>query len=706
MFENAKWIKYWQEDHNSGLMLRKEVSIVRKIKKAILYIVGLGYGIYTINGREVTKDVLTTQFTTFDKKILYNRYDVTELLSEGLNCIGVVLGNGNYNIHENNTWNFDFATWRDGVKVIGELHIEYADGGFEKVVTDTSWKTYTDGPWVYNIPRGGEIYDARKEVAGWNLPGFSDEDWYPARIAKSAGGILEENIYPNARIIREIKPVSVNEKNVYDFGENVSGWVKIKVSGERGAKVHLYYGEKLNEDGTLNAEGINSLNPNGLLKHEEIYILKGEGEEINHPVFNFHGFRYVYLEVEGETENIELTAQVVYTDIKIVGSFSCSDEMLNKIHEASVRSMRTNFLSIPMDCPHREQNGWTGDAYFTAQAAMMNFDMNLFYEKWLGDIRDAQRQTGQIPAIVPSPNRWGYFSCGGPVWDSALSMIPLQSYEYTGEKKLIEQNFEAIKKNISFFETMTDDYTYGEGIGDWCPPDREPTWPPVVTDTAYFYLNVKAAEKCCEILGQDSSYYSELAEKIKCVYNEKFVTEEKIGVDGQLDYAVAIYCGLLDEEIEKKAAEKLNALVVDNDYHIDCGVTGIKAIFTALGKYGYNETLYRMVTNPTYPSYAYWINNGMTTLCETWSMDMSLNHTMFSEVDHWLYKYVAGINLHPDSLVIEPHFIGLDYVKATHRDIEVEFDKEKIYIQAPVDFVLKIKGETYKLNKGSHEIII
>ena len=705
MFEKARWIKY-RDGHTKGLMLRKEFIIKGKVRSAVMCIIGLGYGIYTVNGREVTDEVLTTQFTVFDKRILYNKYDISKLLNSGKNCIGVMLGNGNYNIHEKNIWNFDTASWRDDVKVIGQIEIVYESGETETVVTDSSWKTYIDGPIVYNIPRGGEIYDARKEISDWNLPGFSDENWISARIARSPGGILEENIYINPKIIREIKPISKNKKNVYDFGENTTGWVKISVSGEEGSEVHLHYGERLYDDGRLNNEGINKFNLEDGLKHEEVYILKGVGTEEHHPVFNFHGFRYVYLETKGKINNIELTAQVVYTDLKTVGSFECSDEMLNRIHEASVRSTLTNMLSVPMDCPHREQNGWTGDAYFSAQQSIMNFDMKLFYEKWLGDIRDSQRPSGQIPSIVPSPNCWGYFANGGPVWDSALTLIPLQYYEYTGDKTLLEQNIEAIKRDIHYFETLTDDYLCSEGIGDWVPPGRNPIWPPVATVTAYFYLNAKSTAKSCEILGQDGSYYEELSEKIKRAYREKIVKTGIIGTEGQLDYAVAIYCGLLEPDEEVKAAEKLNQLVMENDYHIDAGITGTKAIFTALAKHGYEDTLYKMVTNPTYPSYAYWINNGATTLCESWRMVSSLNHHMFSEVDHWFYRYVAGIRLSEDGLIIEPHFIGLEYVKATHRDISVEFDKKEISIKSDRDFELKLGDKVTKYKKGEYKICL
>ena len=703
MFKNPRWIRN-PENHIEGLLLRKEFTLKSEVLSATLYIIGLGYGIYYINGKEVTEDVLTTQFTNFDKRILYNKYDVTKLLSKGVNCIAASVGNGFYNIFERNTWNFDTANWRDAPKLICELEIIYADSVKEYIVSDSSWKVTTEGPVRYNIPRGGEIYDARMEKKSWNEVGFDDSGWSGARIAKSPGGALEENVFLNPKIIREIKPVSVSQKNVYDFGESTTGWVKFSAKGEAGATLRIVYSERVGDDGNVDPASINQHNLYGKLKHEEIYIFKGNGIEEHRPLFNFHGFRYVQVFTEGDITDIDLIAEVVHTDIKRIGSFECSDGMINKIHEACVRSILTNYLSIPMDCPHREQNGWTGDAYFSAQTSIMNFDMKLFYQKWLRDIRDTQRSTGQISAVVPVSNCWGYFACGGPVWDGALNLIPLEYYEYTGDTSLLEENIEAIKKDVDFFETMTDNYLYGdsESIGDWVPPGREPVFPATATCTAYFYKTVKALEKACEILGQDSSYYKDLAEKIRSAYREKFVSADNIGSEGQLDYAVAIYCGLLEPDEEAAAAKKLNELVIEKDHHIDCGTTGTKAIFTALSKYGYDETLYKMVTNPTYPSYAYWMNKGSANLCEAWSMGSSLNHHMFSEVDHWFLRYLAGIGLSENGLVIEPHFIGLEYVKASHKDIEIEFDREKINIKSGREFTLKLNGKTEKLQKGQY----
>ena len=336
----------------------------------------------------------------------------------------------------------------------------------------------------------------------------------------------------------------------------------------------------------------------------------------------------------------------------------------------------------------------------------MNFNMTSAYRKWLGDIRDSQRPSGQIPSIVPSPNYWGYKDNSGFAWDSAFVNLAYQTYEYTGDKTILEENFEAIKLHAEYLGTLTDDYIASTGLGDWCPPDCDKMCPQEITDTAFYYSEIVKVKRMCEIMGESGEYYGCLAEKIRKAFREKYLSyimDEQFEYGGQTAYATAIYNGLLDEDEIKQAAERLAQLVKENDYHIDCGILGAKFIFSALAENGYDDVLYKMVTNPTCPSYAYWINSGMTALCETWSMNASLNHHMFSEVDHWFYKYLGGIRLGEDGLTIEPHFVGLKSLKAKHKDICIEYDETTIKIKAPTDFTLKLKGKTSRLEKGEYE---
>ncbi len=704
MISLAKWITLGKFIDDISPMFRREIEIKKDIRKATMYTIALGYGIYSVNGKEVTDEVLTTQFTSFDRTVLYNKYDVTELLNKGKNCLGIMVGNGCYNQRAETAWNFNHATWRDTPKAIMRLLVEYNDGETEDFITDSSWKATIDGPIIYNHVRSGEIYDARKEMQGWQSIGFDDSKWHNATIAKPPGGDYKENIYPNPKIIREIDAVSINDKNVYDFGENLSGWVEIEVFGECGAKVHITYSEKIKENGEIDNSNINEHTRKADLKHEEIYILKGGDKEIYHPVFNYHGFRYALIETEGEITVKKVTAQVVHTDIKEIGDFWCSDEMLNKLHEASRRATLTNFLSIPTDCPHREQNGWTGDAHLSAEQALMNFDITASYKKWLCDIRDAQRKSGQIPSIVPTSHHWGFIGTPGPTWDSALILIPWYVYNYTGDTEILKDNINSMKKYIDFLIASADGYFIDFGLGDWCSPEDTDKVCVKFLATAYFYTDALIVSKICEVLGDDGNFYKKLAENIKKAIRTEFIDGEKIANSGQTAYACAIYQGLLEPQEEIWAARKLAELVIENDYHIDCGIMGTKYIFTALAKYGYDDVLYKMVTNPTYPSYAYWILNDATTLCEDWEMKASLNHHMYSEIDHWLYKYIAGINISPDGVLIKPHFIGLENVRANSRGVFVEYTKEKIKVKSPVDFTIEVNGEKKTLNKGEYEL--
>lgn len=695
MFENVKWITGTADtkcdsDPHGSFYMQKVFYLRNTPLKAILNYAALGYGYFYINGKAVTNDVLTTPFTKFDERVIYSVYDVSSLLKKGENVIAAYIGNGWY-IDNGDEWNFEKASWRDVKKMICCLDVEYPDGTKEKIASGTDWKTHS-GPSIYNHIREGEIYDARLEIENWNTKNQSD--WENAYIAHPPGGILQTTKLPPIRITRRLTPIS-KVGDVYDFGEAVSGWVKIKARGKAGEKIVITYSE-IAENGEIFPDNINMFT-HGILKHTDIYIMKGDDIEEWSPKFLYHAFRYVM--ITGNADDINVCAEVLHTDLKRWGSFKCSDDLLNKIHEASLRSTLYNFHSIPTDCPHREQNGWTGDALISCNQSLMNFDMLEAYRKWLLDFKDVQRKSGQLPGIIPTAG-WGYKWGSGPAWDSAMILIPGYVYDIYGDDSIIRIMWENMKLYMKYFESMSEHYIADFGLGDWCPVQKERICPSSVTDTAYFYTDSIKMAEYAELLGEDPTEYKVLADKIKTAWRKKFMCNSHL-FELQTFLACGIYMKLFNEDECPEMAKRLAGLIKANDYHIDCGTLGTKYIFDALSNYGYAEVLYRMITNPTMPSYAYWINNGQTTLCENWDMHNSRFHHMYSEVDNWFYKHLGGINIKKGNIIIKPCFLNdVERVSVSHRNISVNYDKSSIEIFVPTEATLIMNNKEYVLTPG------
>lgn len=701
MFEEAKWIIYISE-HEYELpspLMRKCFYAEEGIKHAVLNICGLGLGAYYINGVEVTDDVLTTPISNYDIKTYYNSYDVTNLLKRGENVIGAMLGNGWYN-NPCGTWAFNFATWRDYPKLIAQLDIEYETGKRIRIVSDSSWKAI-EGPVVYNYTRIGETYDARLEAVGWNEQGFCDEAWEHAKVWFGSGGELLKNYTEPIRRIKTIVPKEI-AAGIYDVGINTTGWVRIKVRGKRGAKVRISYAERITAEKKPDNKAESIFISDVQRKPGDEYILKGEDVEIWEPRFVYHGFSY--FELSGDYDEIEPTVIVVHTALKRTGEFSCSDDMLNKIHNASVNSTCSNIVSIPTDCPQREQMGWTGDVAVSAEQTLRNFAAENIYKRWMRDMKDVQRKNGQLPVTVPlTPWRWRWF--GGPPWDAAFFVVPYQIYKITNDKEVIEENFDAMVHYLDFVYTMSEDYIISFFFGDHCAPeDCKPCGVDLIA-TAYYYTIAKIVSECAEIIGRDSTPYIELAENIRNSFRRHFIENGKIKYDCQAAYACAIYHGLYDEEEIPGAINRLIELIEEKHQHFDTGILGTKAMFSVLSENGQAELLYKMVTNPTMPSYAYWINNGMTSLCEMWDMSASRNHHMYSEVDNWFYKYLAGIRINAGNITIKPIFLKeLEWVRASCRGISVYWDKREIRIRVPKSATLILNEKKIPLKKGDNVI--
>lgn len=694
------------EDADRSICFRREFELYSDPVKAELYICALGLGVCTINGKRVTEDVLTTPYTHYDRRAIYQKYDVTRLLQKGANAVGVHVGNGFYN-NNMETWNDKMAPWRACPKLAAVLCVKVSGGRQICIETDEEWKC-NPGPCVYNHMRQGEIFDARLAQSGYDSPGFDDRKWQYAMRTFAPGGMLEEDMAPPIRITEVIEPVRY-ENGIYDFGVNISGWAAIIACGEAGREIRLSYDEALDEKGDLlRGAAVKYADlEKKLLCHEDIYICAGRGKEEYHPNFCYHGFRYV--KVENAPDDFKITAHFVHTDLEQVGSFSCSNEDINKIHEMCIRSTRANFVGIPTDCPHREQNGWTGDALVSADTTLINFDAYNAYRKWMHDFTDAQRDNGHLPGIIPTAG-WGYTGCLGPAWDGAVVLIPYKTYLYTGRTEIILDMWATMVKYMRFLESMSSEYLVGYGLGDWCPPVFEDRVSNVVTDTAFYYESCCAMAKMAEKIGTDSSIWDSLAAKIREAWRKRFVklkgeVEQEEYCRYQTFFACALYYQFYNDEQERSYfLQSLLNLIREKEYHIDCGILGTRYLFDVLAENGQTEIALKVITNPTYPGYGYWIHSGMTTLCETWNMGSSRNHQMFGSVDNWFYRYLGGIRFTDAGVVIDPVFVdAVERVSVEHRGIRMERNGRSVRLLLPCKAKIRIEGKLIEIEAGSYQ---
>ncbi len=676
-------------------LLRKEFMANKPIKRATAYICGLGFHELRLNGQKVGEAVLNPAYTRYDKRALYVVHDVTKMLREGANAIGVMLGNGWYNCHTRDSWDFDHAQWRNPPKMLFQMKVEYADGTSELIVSDESWMTAT-GPIVFDSIRNGEEYDARLERFGWDMPGYDTSQslepvegrsdvggWKPVEIVDGPGGKLVSQKIPPARVIETAKPVSMTEPKpgvfVFDMGRNISGWCKLTVSGPAGATVTIRYDERLHEDGTLNQQNAGHMFSGDFQRNK--YTLKGTGVETWEPRFVYNGFQYAQVEgFPGRPTVDSLQLRIVHADFDSAGSFECSNGLINQLQTLTRRSYVSNFVHYPTDCPHREKNGWTGDAQLAAETGLFNFDTAASYTRWLDDFDDCQREDGNLPGIVPT-GTWGYEWGNGPAWDSAYFLIPWYVYLYRGDDRLLKAHYDGWKRYLDFVAEKSPDHIADFGLGDWCPPEGGPgghKTPAALTSTAYYYVDVKITAEVAGMLGKHAEQrkYKALAEKIREAFMKRFYRPETGTFEGdeQCGMACAIYQGLLSQEEKGKV---LNALVKDieekRDGHLWAGILGAKYVLNALTDERRADVAYRMVTQKTWPSWGYWIEQGATSLWEDWHGGASRNHIMFGDISAWFYKTLAGINPHPQApgfkrSVIRPRVVGdLTWVKAEHR---------------------------------------
>jgi alpha-L-rhamnosidase len=693
----ARWIGQNQDKTQAPPpLLRTEFSIPGEVVRARAYVCGLGYYELRLNGAKIGDHVLDPGYTRYDKRALYAVYDVTAAVKNGKNALGVMLGHGWYNVQTLAVWKFEQAPWRSAPKLLLRLEADTADGRTHTVVSSTDWKT-SIGPITFSSIYGGENYDARLEQKGWDLPGFDDSAWKPAVEAAPPGGQLAAQMMPPIRIMRTLKPAKVTEPKpgvfVFDLGQNIAGFPRLTLAGPAGTAVSMKCGERLAKDGTVDM-ALLSKYVDAVKKEQQfqtnIYTLKGEGTETWEPRFTYQGFQYV--EVTGAPGKLtadNLAGIVLHTDVSRVGEFECSHPLLNRIEEATRWSYLGNLHSIPTDCPHREKNGWTGDAQLACELGLFNFDGTAFYRKWLNDMADEHQPNSRMSVIIPNSG-WGMtFRDYTPAWDAALFEIPWTVYLLTGDRHMLETHYGKFAEYLEWLSGKAKDFILQGNLGDWVPFKTKT--PENLTSTAYFFRDATIMAEAAALLGkeEDKAKYQALAANIKKAYNKQFF-DEKTGLyanGSQTAQSAALYFGLAEPEHRGLILEKLLADIQKNNGHIDTGILGSKYLPNVLTDTGHADVFYEMATKTTNPSWGWWLEQGGTTLWEQWDGGMSRNHIMFGEIDAWFYKALAGINPDPAApgfkhILLRPHPVkGLRFAKARYQTprglIESSWEKKE-----------------------------
>ena len=690
MMEMRNWKGSWISD-NKGIAInpapyfRHTFKTGKTIKSARAYIAVAGlYELY-INGEKIGNHRLDPMYTRFDRRTLYVAYDVTANLQNGKNAIGVLLGNGWYNHQSTAVWYFHQAPWRGRPTFCMDLRITYTDGTVETVSSNTQWKTALS-PVVFNSIYTAEHYDARKEQPGWNTPGFIDSAWKPVinRSAPSAN-IVAQSLQP-IRNVEEIpaKTITKIDNNlwVFDIGRNISGVSQITVKGDSGTVIRLKHAERLNKNGHVDQSNIDlHYRPTDDKDpfQTDIFILGGKGEETFMPKFNYKGFQYVEV---SSSKPVQLTKEslkgyFMHSDVQPTGNVQSSNPTIDKIWSATNNSYLSNLFGYPTDCPQREKNGWTGDAHIASETGLYNFDAITIYEKWLADHRDEQQPNGVLPSIIPTGG-WGYEWGNGPDWTSTIAIIPWNIYMFYGDSKLLADSYTSIQKYVNHIDELYPTGLTSWGLGDWVPVKS--VSPVELTSSVYYYADASILARAAKILGKQADFvkYSALAGKIKNAINAKYLNTQTgmYGKGLQTELSVPLFWDVVPASLKSKVAANLARRVEADNFHLDVGILGAKAILGALSDNGYPDVAYKIASQETFPSWGWWMVNGATTLYENWQIDaksdISLNHIMFGEIGAWLYKGIAGI--HPDinqpgfkNVILAPHFVeGLNEFTATH----------------------------------------
>lgn len=710
---NHRWKGFWIRAHEHSAdpeyklppapLFRGTFHCSKVPRKTRVLLCGLGWHELYVNERKFDNRVLSPCVMQYTRHVPFIEYDITRFVQEGANCLDILLGNGWFVPITEDVWSFHSAPWChwEGTKLLCNV---VADGR-TVLKSDYSWK-YRTTPICFNSLRNGEIYDARKEAA--------PEEWHEVFCAMPPPGkLLKEDMEP-CRVCEELKPLSckkVANIQIFDFGRNLAGWAKIRVQGSAGAKITLRYGEKLHADGSLDQSNIKMFVHTGEFQTDHYIVAGKDTPEEWAPRFTYHGFRYVQAEIEGDAVLLAITAQFVHNDFQQHGNFVSDLPQLNQLQEIVRYSYLSNFTGIPTDCPHREKNGWTGDAQLALETGLWNFDARKAYCHFEQMIADTQTAGGPLCSMVPTGG-WGYDI--NPPWDIALFEIPFQIMRFYNDPSAIKKFFQPMKHYWTFLNSIAKNGVIFRGLGDWCSPrGNGPELKSFISSaylcrmTQYFACAQEIAGCNKKMAAATRERYLELVQALQ----QTFLHADGNWADGSLTArAVAAYFQISANP--QSDAGALAQAVREDQYRANFGIIGAKFVPRVLAEYGYIDDALALFLQQEYPGWGYCLKQGAVSLWENWQGTSSQNHIMFGDCSAWMYEYLAGFK--PGLAEIAPQFPQkLNHVRAVHREISIEWKRQKDSIQIilltegcmfPTRTLRLPDGTEYKIDRKRMEI--
>jgi hypothetical protein len=683
----------WQGRWISGVLtnanlpaFRRQFAVQPGLRRAVIAICGLGQYELSVNGAKVGDALLTPGWSKYDRTCLYDTYDITTSLTNGTNALGVMLGNGMYNVEGGS--HYTKFTGSFGVpKLIAQLNLYYTNGATVGIPTDSRWLT-TSGPITYSSVYGGEEHDSRLELAGWDQAWFVPDRWVQAVEASSPGGILRgaSHSAPPIKAIESLAPVRTNILSsgmmVFDLGQNAAMIPRLWGHGERGSRIRITPAELTNSDGTIDRSTV------GGGRSDWQYTLAGNRTETWSPRFYYHGCRYLQVELLPATGSSRmpvlegLRGVVVQNSSEPVGDFACSDNLFNRTRTMIRWAQRNNLVSVITDCPHRERLGWLEQYHLHGPSLRYEFDLAQFYAKTMDDMSDSQLANGLVPDIAPE---YSVFSGGfrdSPEWGSSVVIVPWQQYQFTGDETLLRRYYATMSNYLAYLQSRATNYRLDYGLGDWYdigpnPPGYAQLTPVGLTATAYFYQDADILSQAAALLGKtkDAARFSALAAKIREVFNQSFYSAGKgfYSTGSQTAQALPLALGLVNPGNKASVIAALVANVRSNG--LTAGDIGHRYLLRALADAGRSDVVFDLHSQTNRPGYGYILGKGATALTEGWDGSNSQDHFMLGHIMEWFYADLAGIAGDPSGpgftrMIIRPEPVGdLTWVKAAYNSV-------------------------------------